>query len=43
MDVEIVYGLKLDNLKKIRKAYFGLFKEFNLKDEVYKRKWSSDK
>lgn len=31
---------ELKNLKKIRKTYFGIFKELNLKDETYKRKWS---
>jgi len=31
---------ELENLRKIRKTYFGLFKNYNLKDEVYKRKWS---
>lgn len=34
---------ELENLKKIRKTYFGLFKELNLKDETYKREWSFDK
>jgi hypothetical protein len=33
---------ELENLKKIRKTYFGLFKELNLKDETYKREWSFD-
>jgi hypothetical protein len=35
--------IELENLKKIRKTYFGLFREFNLKDETYKREWSFDK
>ena len=30
---------ELQSLRKIRKTYFGLFKDFNLKNEVYKRKW----
>ncbi len=30
---------ELDNLKKIRKTYFGLFTDSNLKDENYKRDW----
>lgn len=34
---------ELESLKKIRKTYFGLFKELNLKDETYKREWSFDK
>ena len=34
---------ELENLKKIRKTYFGLFKELDLKDETYKRDWSFDK
>ncbi len=34
---------ELEHLKKIRKTYFGLFKELNLKDETYMRKWSFDK
>lgn len=34
---------ELENLKKIRKTYFGLFKDFNLKDETYKREWSFEK
>lgn len=34
---------ELENLKKIRKTYFGLFKEINLKDETYKRDWSFDR
>jgi hypothetical protein len=34
---------ELENLKKIRKTYFGLFKELDLKDETYKREWSFDK
>jgi hypothetical protein len=33
----------LENLKKIRKTYFGLFNELSLKDETYKREWSFDK
>ncbi|RPI82710.1 MAG: hypothetical protein EHM34_06515 [Nitrosopumilales archaeon] len=35
--------IELDNLKKIRKTYFGLFKDQELKDETYKREWSFDK
>ena len=35
--------IELARLKKIRKTYFGLFKEFNLKDETYKHEWSFDK
>jgi hypothetical protein len=31
---------ELQNLKRIRKTYFGIFKELNLKDEIYKRDWS---
>lgn len=31
---------ELENLRKIRKTYFDLFKSSKLKDEVYKRKWS---
>lgn len=31
---------ELKHLKKIRKTYFGLFRDYELKDEVYKRKWS---
>ena len=31
---------ELENLQKIRKTYFDLFKSSKLKDEVYKRKWS---
>ena len=34
---------ELENLKKIRRTYFGLFKDFDLKDETYKRDWSFDK
>lgn len=34
---------ELENLKKVRTTYFGLFKDHDLKDEVYKRKWSFDK
>jgi hypothetical protein len=34
---------ELESLKKIRKTYFGLFKELNLKDETYKHEWSFDK
>jgi hypothetical protein len=34
---------ELENLKKIRKTYFGLFNELSLKDETYKREWSFDK
>jgi hypothetical protein len=31
---------ELQSLRKIRKTYFGLFKDYELKNEVYKRKWS---
>lgn len=34
---------ELESLKKIRKTYFGLFTNDNLKDETYKRDWSFDK
>ena len=34
---------ELENLKKIRKSYFGLFTESNLKDETYKRDWTFEK
>lgn len=34
---------ELDNLKKIRKTYFGMFTESNLKDETYKRDWTFEK
>lgn len=34
---------ELENLKKLRRTYFGLFKEIDLKDETYKRDWSFDK
>ena len=33
---------ELENLREIRKTYFDLFKGSKLKEEVYKRKWSSD-
>jgi hypothetical protein len=33
---------ELENLREIRKTYFDLFKGSKLKDEVYKRKWSSE-
>jgi hypothetical protein len=33
---------ELGSLRKIRKTYFGLFKDYALKDEVYQRKWSFD-
>jgi hypothetical protein len=32
---------ELENLREIRKTYFDIFKSSKLKDEVYKRKWSS--
>jgi hypothetical protein len=32
---------ELENLQEIRKTYFDIFKSSKLKDEVYKRKWSS--
>jgi hypothetical protein len=35
--------IELDSLKKIRKKYFGLFKDQELRDETYKRDWSFDK
>ena len=31
---------ELQSLKKIRKTYFGLFSDKDLKPEFYKRKWS---
>lgn len=31
---------ELENFRKIRKTYFSIFKSSDLKDEVYKRKWS---
>ena len=31
---------ELDKQNKVKQAYFQMFKGFNLKDEVYKRKWS---
>jgi hypothetical protein len=34
---------ELKNLRRIRKAYFGIFKDYDLKDEVYTREWSFDK
>ena len=34
---------ELESLKKIRKTYFGLFTESNLKDETYKRDWTFEK
>lgn len=34
---------ELEKLKKIRKTYFGLFKELKLKDETYKHEWVFDK
>lgn len=33
---------ELEGLREIRKTYFDLFKGSKLKDEVYKRKWSSE-
>jgi tRNA-dihydrouridine synthase len=33
---------EVQNLRRIRKTYFELFKGYNLKPEVYKRKWSFD-
>jgi hypothetical protein len=33
---------ELKNLKRIRKTYFGLFKNHDLKRETYERKWSFD-
>jgi hypothetical protein len=32
--------IELQNLRRIRKTYFGLFRDNILKKEVYKRKWS---
>jgi hypothetical protein len=32
---------ELENLREIRKTYFDIFTSSKLKDEVYKRKWSS--
>jgi len=34
---------ELKKLKNIRKTYFGLFNESNLKDETYEREWSFEK
>ncbi|HJU79049.1 MAG TPA: hypothetical protein VJ599_05745 [Nitrososphaeraceae archaeon] len=34
---------ELENLKKLRRTYFGLFKGIDLKDETYKRDWSFEK
>jgi hypothetical protein len=34
---------ELNNLKKVRKTYFGLFTESKLKPEKYKRDWEYDK
>ena len=31
---------EIEDLRKVRKTYFGLFKDYVLKDEVYKRKWT---
>ena len=31
---------ELENLRTIRKTYFGLFKDNKLKDEIYKRDWT---
>ncbi len=31
---------ELQNLRRIRKTYFGIFKDLSLKKEAYKRKWS---
>ena len=31
---------EVQSLRRIRKTYFRLFKDYNLKPEVYKRKWS---
>ncbi|MGB5091239.1 MAG: hypothetical protein WBN72_09880 [Nitrososphaeraceae archaeon] len=33
---------ELQNLRRIRKTYFGIFKDLSLKKEAYKRKWSSE-
>lgn len=30
---------ELQSMRKIRKTYFGLFNDYDLKPEVYKRKW----
>jgi hypothetical protein len=33
---------EFDKQKKIKQAYFQMFKGFNLKDEIYTRRWSSE-
>ena len=32
---------EFDKQKKVKQAYFNMFKGFNLKDEIYTRRWSS--
>jgi hypothetical protein len=34
---------EFDKQKKIKQAYFQMFKGFNLKDEIYTRRWSSER
>ncbi|MFL6385069.1 MAG: hypothetical protein ACJ712_08875, partial [Nitrososphaeraceae archaeon] len=33
---------EFDKQKKVKHAYFRMFKGFNLKDEIYTRRWSSE-
>jgi hypothetical protein len=33
---------EFDKQKKVKQAYFKMFKGFNLKDEIYTRRWSTD-
>jgi hypothetical protein len=33
---------EFDKQKKVKQAYFRMFKGFNLKDEIYTRRWSSE-
>ena len=33
---------EFDKQKKVKKAYFEMFKGFDLKDEIYTRRWSSE-
>ena len=32
---------EFDKQKKVKQAYFRMFKDFSLKDEIYTRHWSS--
>jgi hypothetical protein len=34
---------EFDKQKKVKQAYFQMFKGFNLKDEIYTRRWSSER